>query len=316
MVSAAALRALQGTIVVIYFAAGWSKGIGGDWLKYSDVLYTQVQGSHRTEIAAWALRTWPLWFWTLNQHLALFFELAAPLLLGMRKLRPIGFVLGVGMHLIIALTMFQLIYFSLLMWAYYALFVSAEQWRVLARVPKRLGREGLVALGDSARRFWEGWMGPGGNPGLPAWSRMEGTWVGKPALSWSALLVLWLLPFYWMGFSHARTSKTSRTVPKPQPVAANERIRVAQALQARWQAQRGAGVDGKLDDRDRSQSTLEEAAGGGGSVGRDAREPFTDKDVRAPARPALTPRLGRPPVPPPMRNPGGEPLPKELEQDR
>ena len=37
-----------------------------------------------------------LWFWTLNQYLALVFELGAPLLLGVRKLRPIGFAMGIG----------------------------------------------------------------------------------------------------------------------------------------------------------------------------------------------------------------------------
>jgi hypothetical protein len=200
MVSAAALRALQGTILVIYFSAGWSKAFAGDWLTYSDVLYTQVQGSHRTEFAAWALRTWPLWFWTLNQHLALVFELGAPLLLGLRKLRPIGFVLGLGMHLIIALTMYQLVYFSLLMWAYYALFVSAEQWRVLARLPGQVRVGGSRALIDEARRFWEGWTGGRRWPEVPAWVKVG--WERTPGLAvyGGAILLLWLLPFFHVGW--------------------------------------------------------------------------------------------------------------------
>ena len=39
-----------------------------------------------------------------------------------------GFVLGIGMHLIIALLMAKLIFFSLQMWTYYALIVSTEGW--------------------------------------------------------------------------------------------------------------------------------------------------------------------------------------------
>ena len=112
MVSAATVRALQATLLVLYFSAGWAKAFAGDWLKYSDVLFTQVQGVHRSEVAAWALRT----------------------LIGWRRLRPVGFFLGIGMHLIIALLMANLIFFSLQMWAYYALFVSAERWGEIGRV--------------------------------------------------------------------------------------------------------------------------------------------------------------------------------------
>ncbi len=200
MVSAATMRALQGTLLVIYFSSGWAKAFTGDWLKYSDVIYTQVQGSHRTEFAAWALRHWPLWFWTLNQHLALVFELGAPLLLGVRKLRPIGFVLGAGMHLIIALTMFQLIYFSTQMWAYYALFVSAEQWRVVGRLPGPARTRGWAALAEAARRFWEGWMGAGWRPGLPAWAKEGLARLNGPAVYGVAMLGVWLIPFFWTGW--------------------------------------------------------------------------------------------------------------------
>ena len=131
MVSAATVRALQATLLVLYFAAGWAKAFAGDWLKYSDVLFTQVQGVHRNELAAWALRNVPMGAWTFMQWLALGFELLAPVLIGWRRLRPLGLVLGIGMHLIIALLMAKLIFFSLQMWTYYALFVSAEGWRRL-----------------------------------------------------------------------------------------------------------------------------------------------------------------------------------------
>lgn len=47
--------------------------------------------------------------------LALGFELLAPVLLGVRRLRPIGIGIGVGLHVVVAITMYQLIYFSLQM---------------------------------------------------------------------------------------------------------------------------------------------------------------------------------------------------------
>lgn len=319
MVSAATLRALQGTILVIYFAAGWSKGISGDWLKFSDVLYTQVQGSHRTEIAAWALRTWPLWFWNLNQHLALFFELGAPLLLGVRRLRPVGFILGIGMHVVIALTMFQLIYFSLLMWAYYALFVSAEQWRVLAGLPRRLHAEGLSAVRDTARRFWEEWVPPRSQSGLATRSGSGGRWRQRPALVLSVLLFLWLLPFYWMGLRAAADSKKARVVRAPEAPAANERIRAARALlgqelsRPRALPERPTTLAQRTADTHVTSEVLEEGGSvpvdtrqGSPSAGKDAREPGTGRDASAPAKASRT--WSRPPVPPPMRVPGGAPL--------
>lgn len=48
-----------------------------------------------------------------------------------RKLRRIAFVLGIGFHLMIALMMKDLIFFSAQMWTFYALFVTPVQWRRL-----------------------------------------------------------------------------------------------------------------------------------------------------------------------------------------
>ncbi len=101
----------------------------GDWLTHGDVLYTQVQGIFRTEVAAWMLRTLPVWAWTAMQWAALLFELEAPVLFTVRKLRPIAFVLGMGMHLMIALTMNHLIQFACVMWSFYALFITSDEWR-------------------------------------------------------------------------------------------------------------------------------------------------------------------------------------------
>lgn len=128
MQSAALLRVLQGTLFLQYFAAGLAK-VEGDWLKYDDVLWGHVQGVYRTEIAAFALRHLPKWAWAAQQHVALAFELTAPLLFTIRRLRPIAFVVGLGFQLMIALMMKDLIFFSAQMWTFYALFVTSDEWR-------------------------------------------------------------------------------------------------------------------------------------------------------------------------------------------
>jgi hypothetical protein len=147
MVSAAPLRVIQATLILQYFAAGLAKADGA-WLKGGDVLWGQVQGVFRTGTAAWALRTLPLWTWTVQQHLSLAFELLAPVLFCVRRLRPVAFVVGIGFHLVIALMMKDLIFFSVQMWTFYAVFVSAEGWRRLRLTscdPKDLSRRPLVA---------------------------------------------------------------------------------------------------------------------------------------------------------------------------
>jgi hypothetical protein len=130
--SVSLLRVLQATLMLQYFAAGLAK-MDGDWIKSGDVLWGQVQGVYRTELAAWALRHLPLWNWTVQQYLSLFFEVTAPLLFAIQRLRPIAFVLGIGFHLVIALLMKDLIFFSTQMWTFYALFITAEEWRAIGR---------------------------------------------------------------------------------------------------------------------------------------------------------------------------------------
>lgn len=119
-------RMLQLTVVAQYFAAGLCKVIHGDWWGGDDVLFVQVQGIYMTDAAAWLVRTLPHWAWRVQQELALWFELLAPLLFAIRRLRPLAFVLGLGMHLVVAVTMDQLIYFSLQMATFYLLFIPPE----------------------------------------------------------------------------------------------------------------------------------------------------------------------------------------------
>lgn len=136
------VRMLQIHLVVHYLSAGACKVRHGDWISQSDVLWMQVQGIYMTDAAAFLIRTLPGWGWTGLQHMALGFELVAPVLFMVRRLRWVGIVVGAGLHLVVALTMYQLIYFSLQMMCFYLLFVDA---RILERGRARLG------LGDQDR---------------------------------------------------------------------------------------------------------------------------------------------------------------------
>lgn len=127
------IRVLQVSLLIHYLASGLCKALRGDWLTHSDVLWTQIQGIYATDAAAWLLRVLPGGAWSLLQHAALGFELLAPILFMSRRLRPAGFVLGVGLHLVVAVTMYQLLYFSLQMVSLYLVFVDPARLRRLLR---------------------------------------------------------------------------------------------------------------------------------------------------------------------------------------
>jgi len=132
-------KVMQSTLVLQYFAAGLAK-MDGDWLHSHDILWEHAQGVYRTELAAWALRTMPRWTWTAQQYASLFFEVGAPVLFCLARLRPLAFTLGIGFHLMIALMMKDLIFFSAQMWSFYALFVTADQWRWLGERATKIWR--------------------------------------------------------------------------------------------------------------------------------------------------------------------------------
>ena len=67
------------------------------------------------------------------QWLIVLFEIEAPVLFCLRKLRVVAFVLGMGFHLLIALLMKDLIFVSVQMWSFYALFITADEWRWLGQ---------------------------------------------------------------------------------------------------------------------------------------------------------------------------------------
>ena len=153
--SAWALRTLQMTIIVQYFTAGTCKVFHGDWVYKSsgedivwfpsvDTLWTHIQGCYCTDIAAWMLRVidndaaWGAAAWAMMLYSALVFELCAPLIFGIRKLRPLAYFWGFGFHMVIAITMHQLIYFSLQVVTFYVLFFDVttihllrDKWKLL-----------------------------------------------------------------------------------------------------------------------------------------------------------------------------------------
>jgi hypothetical protein len=129
--SAWPLRTLQATLLIGYATAGWCKIFHGNWLGDPDILWTQVQGSYRTETAAWMLRILPKAAWSAMMYAALAFEVAAPVLFTVRRLRGIAFVVGIGFHLLIAVTMNKLILFSLQFLTFYLLFLGAGEIHAL-----------------------------------------------------------------------------------------------------------------------------------------------------------------------------------------
>jgi len=127
------VRVLQLTLLTHYATSGICKSLRGDWLTSNDVLWAQLQSVYMTDAAALFVRVTPTWAMTLLQHAALGFELLAPLLIGVRRLRPFGLAIGVVMHIMIAVMMVQLFYFSAQMVCFYVLFLDEEmlqRWRV------------------------------------------------------------------------------------------------------------------------------------------------------------------------------------------
>jgi hypothetical protein len=126
------VRILQLTLMVHYATSGICKALRGDWLTHTDVLWFQLQNIYMTDIAALFVRLTPTWALTLLQHVTLGFELLAPLLFAVRRLRPLALVVGLTMHIMIAVTMYQLVYFSAQMLCFYLVFLdpdTLQRWR-------------------------------------------------------------------------------------------------------------------------------------------------------------------------------------------
>ena len=119
------LRVLQATLIIQLFGAGVCKLLGEVWMQRSDVLWFQVQNVFMTDAAAWLIRVLPMEAWSALQHLALAYELAAPALFLVPRLRPAAYLLGIGMFGMISLTMQHLVYFALQLLCFFVLFVDA-----------------------------------------------------------------------------------------------------------------------------------------------------------------------------------------------
>jgi hypothetical protein len=133
--SAWPLRILQGTLVIEYLGAGLCKAIYGDYLGHDDVLWYQLQLEFMTDTSAWMIRSLPDGFFPVSQWAALLFELLAPVLFIVRRLRPLAFAWGLAMHLLIGVTMYQVGYFALQIVGFYVLFVDdALLHRLAARL--------------------------------------------------------------------------------------------------------------------------------------------------------------------------------------
>lgn len=121
-------RIIQATLLIQYSTAGICKAFHGDWMRVHDILYGHSVGIYRTELASWIARNAPHWTWYVQSKLALGFEIFAPLLfINKYRIRVVGFVVGIGMHIVIAALMKDLIYFSLQMITFYALFLP-DSW--------------------------------------------------------------------------------------------------------------------------------------------------------------------------------------------
>ncbi|MCB1228505.1 MAG: HTTM domain-containing protein [Verrucomicrobiales bacterium] len=126
------VRLCQGLLIILYFTAGLAKAVHGDWWEHEDVILTFMQGKYRTDLAAFLVRTMPLAVWSMLRIATLVFELGAPVWFGVRRLRPVGLLVGLIFHVFIALTLASIWPFSLHCISYYPLFFP-RRWLGMER---------------------------------------------------------------------------------------------------------------------------------------------------------------------------------------
>jgi hypothetical protein len=137
MQSAWPTRVIQATLLIQYGDAGICKIVHGDWLHVVDILYGHSVGVYRTEIAGWLMNHMPPLFWSASSLFAVGFELSAPIIFLVPRTRLLAILSGTAMHLVIAVLMKDLIFFSLQMISFYILFMSDE---TCERVETRIRR--------------------------------------------------------------------------------------------------------------------------------------------------------------------------------
>lgn len=131
------IRLFQITFVCQYFLAGFCKLIHGDWVTQPHALWSFLQGVYKTEFASWMLRTLPKDLFVFQLYFFLLLELSTPVWVCFKKYRPVGFLLAGFGHIMIALTMHQLIYFSLQMMTFYILFLDVNTIKLIDKKLKR-----------------------------------------------------------------------------------------------------------------------------------------------------------------------------------
>lgn len=148
--SAWPVRVMQATVIIMYCTSGICKSLHGAWLSHSDILYGQVVGMYRTEIATFMIHHMPHWFWVFSSAFALIFELGAPLWFMVRKIRLWGLLAGFIMHLGIAIFLKSLVFFSFQMLTIYLLFLP-DRWTLWMETG--ISRY-LRSLGERIRRLF------------------------------------------------------------------------------------------------------------------------------------------------------------------
>jgi hypothetical protein len=113
-VPSGSIRFVQVLLPTIYSASGIAK-CRGDWLRQSHVLWTHLHDSYQTFVTVALANLLPPFAWTALQGVTLLFEVGAPVWFGVKRLQPIGLVMGVGMHTMIGLMFGPVRYFAMLM---------------------------------------------------------------------------------------------------------------------------------------------------------------------------------------------------------
>jgi hypothetical protein len=108
------VRFFQALLACMYLASGIAKA-KGDWLSNPNVIWSHLHDSYQTTFTYFLASTVPAAGFTLFQYLTLAYELGAPIWFGVRKLRLVGLVVGLGMHAAIGLMFGPVVWFSLLM---------------------------------------------------------------------------------------------------------------------------------------------------------------------------------------------------------
>ena len=127
-ISAWPVRTLQWLLLLWYVLGGLVK-LKGHWSLFSvnDVLWSQLQGWYQNELCWWAITHIPKPFFGAAEVATLYFELLAPLWLLPRRLRPWGMMVGVFLHVMIALLMTKLWVFSAELLSFYVLFLPIQR---------------------------------------------------------------------------------------------------------------------------------------------------------------------------------------------